>query len=188
MAKRFSPEIKIYYQAAPQPHRNTMLIMRERILEIIPKAQEVISYGMPAFKVNGTIVAGLMANKNHVGYYPFSGSVLKNLKSDLAKFSQTKSALHVPVDKPLTKSLLAKLVKARISQCEITQGKINPKSINNLDKTWRDMKIAAPARRALVSARILKTSDLKKWTLQDLEKLHGIGKTALNLLKPYLKK
>ena len=188
MTKRIPPEVKKLYLAAPMPHRKTMLTMRERILEIVPKAEEVISYGMPAFKVNKNIVAGLLANKKNVGYYPFSGSVLKNFKNELANFSQTKSALHVPVDKPLPKSLIAKLVKARISQCEITQGKVNPKSIYDLDKTWRDMKIAAPARRALVSARILKTSDLKKWTLKDLEKLHGIGKTALNLLKPYLKK
>jgi uncharacterized protein YdhG (YjbR/CyaY superfamily) len=188
MTKRIPPEVKKLYLAAPMPHRKTMLTMRERILEIVPKAQEVISYGMPAFKVNNNIVAGILANKKHVGYYPFSGSVLKNFKSDLANYSQTKSALHVPVDKPLTKSLIAKLVKARISQCEITQGKINPKSITHLEKTWRDMKIASPARRALVAARILKKSDLAKWTFEDLAKLHGIGKTTINRLRPYLKK
>ena len=105
-----------HYQNAPSPQRETMLEMRKRILEIVPKAQEVVSYGMPAFKVDGKIVAGLLANKKHVGYYPFSGSILYLFPDELAKFSTTKSALHVPVDKPLTKTLLSKLIKARLAQ------------------------------------------------------------------------
>ena len=92
-----------------------MLEMRHRILEIIPDAEEVISYGMPAFKLDGVVVAGLLANKKHVGYYPFSGSILKLFPVELAKYSTTLSAIHVPIDKPLTKGLLKKLIKARIN-------------------------------------------------------------------------
>jgi uncharacterized protein YdhG (YjbR/CyaY superfamily) len=102
--------------AAPSPHQETMLEMRDRILEIVPEAEEVISYGMPAFKVEECIVAGLMANKNHVGYYPFSGSILHLFTDELAKYKTTKSAIHVPVDKPLAKGLLKKLIKARLAQ------------------------------------------------------------------------
>ena len=102
-----------HYQSAPSPQRETMLEMRKRILEIVPKAEEVVSYGMPAFKVDGKIVAGLLANKKHVGYYPFSGSILHLFPDELEKFSITKSALHVPIDKPLTKTLLRKLIRAR---------------------------------------------------------------------------
>ena len=91
-----------------------MLEMRGRILEIIPNAEEVVSYGMPAFKVDGTVVAGLLANKSHVGYYPFSGSILKLFPEELGKYKTTLSAIHVPIDKPLTKGLLKKLIKARI--------------------------------------------------------------------------
>ena len=105
-----------HYQRAPSPQRDTMLEMRKRILEIVPRAEEVVSYGMPAFKVDGKIVAGLLSNKKHVGYYPFSGSILHLFPDELAKFSTTKSALHVPVDKPLTKTLLSKLIKARLAQ------------------------------------------------------------------------
>lgn len=170
------------------PHRKTMLTMRERILEIVPKAEEVVSYGMPAFKVNGVIVAGLLANKNHVGFYPFSGSVLKNFKNELINFSQTKSALHVPIDKPLTKSLLSKLIKARISNCAVTNGVEKPARYEKFDRVWQDLGLAAPARRALVNANIIKKADLKNWNYQDLSKLHGIGKNALTILKPFLAK
>ena len=107
-----------HYQNAPSPQRETMLEMRKRILEIVPKAEEVVSYGMPAFKVDGKIVAGLLANKKHVGYYPFSGSILKLFPDELAGFSKTISAIHVPIDKPLTKTLMKKLIKARLSQAK----------------------------------------------------------------------
>ena len=92
-----------------------MLEMRTRILEIVPDAEEVVSYGMPAFKVDGTVIAGLLANKSHVGYYPFSGSILKLFPEDLAKYKTTLSAIHIPVDKPLPKTLIKKLLKARIN-------------------------------------------------------------------------
>jgi len=93
-----------------------MLEMRNRILEIIPDVEEVVSYGMPAFKLDGRVLAGLLANKKHVGYYPFSGSILHLFPEELAKFSTTKSAIHVPVDKPLAKGLIKKLIRARIQQ------------------------------------------------------------------------
>jgi len=115
MVKRIPPVVKEMYNEAPKPHRKTMIEMRNRILEIIPEAEEVISYGMPAFKVDGDIVAGLLANRNHVGYYPFSGSVLHQFPEELAKFSRSKAAIHVPVDKPLSKTLLKKLIKARLA-------------------------------------------------------------------------
>ena len=92
-----------------------MLEIRNRILEIVPDAEEVVSYGMPAFKVDGIVVTGLLANKNNVGYYPFSGSILKLFPEELAKYKTTLSAIHVPVDKPLAKGLIKKLIKARIN-------------------------------------------------------------------------
>jgi uncharacterized protein YdhG (YjbR/CyaY superfamily) len=93
-----------------------MLEMRDRILEIVPAAEEIVSYGMPAFRVDDVIVAGLLANKKHVGYYPFSGSILHLFPDELAKYSTTKSAIHIPIDKPLAKGLIKKLIKARINQ------------------------------------------------------------------------
>jgi len=104
------------YRSAPQPHRATMLEMRRRILRIVPHAEEVSSYGIAAFKVNGTIVGGLLSAKHHVGFYPFSGTILSRFPHELRGFSTTKSALHVPIDKPLSSALLKKLISARISQ------------------------------------------------------------------------
>ena len=115
MARRLPELVKGYYRSAPSPQRETMLEMRKRILEIIPQAEEVISYGMPAFKVEGDVVAGVMPHKKHVGFYPFSGSILRLFPAELEKYSQTISAVHVPVDKPLSKTLLRKIIKARMT-------------------------------------------------------------------------
>ena len=118
VAKQLPVAVRASYQSAPMPHKETMLEMRKRILEIVPDAQEVVSYGMPVFKVDETIVAGLLANKKHVGYYPFSGSILKLFPEELSAFSKTISAIHVPIDKPLTKTLMKKLIKARLTQAK----------------------------------------------------------------------
>jgi uncharacterized protein YdhG (YjbR/CyaY superfamily) len=103
------------YDAAPSPQRETMLVMRERILAVVPGADEVIKYRMPTFVVDGTDVCGLMAHTHHVGYYPYSGSILGQFPDLVAKYGGTKSALHVPVDKPLPASAVRRLVRARLA-------------------------------------------------------------------------
>ena len=160
-----------------------MLAMRKSILEIIPQAEEVVSYGMPAFKFDGNIVAGILHAKNHVGYYPFSGSVLRLFPKELKNFSHTKSAIHVPIDKPLSKTLIKKLIRARISQCPVKTGKIDTSKYSKLDGYWKSLGIAAPARRGLVDNNVLKLSDLKKWTESDFMKIHAMGPKASAIIK-----
>lgn len=188
MAKRLPRNVAQIYRSAPLPHRATMLTMRERILSIVPAAEEVVSYGMPAFRVNGSIVAGVLANRKHVGYYPFSGSVLKLFERELRGYSQTKSALHVPVDQPLSRTMLKKLVSARISQCPVKNGSIDSKRFAARDGAWRALGIAAPARRGLVNADIIRLRDLTKLREADVMKIHGIGGNAMAVLRREMKR
>lgn len=188
MTTRIPTSVSKLYKNAPSPQRETMLEMRNRILAIIPKAEEVVSYGMPAFKIDGHVVAGLMAHKKHIGYYPFSGSVLGNFKKELVGYSKTKSAIHVPIDKPLSKSLLSKLIKSRISQCPIARGEVDLSKYEMLDGAWRKIGLAAPARRALVNAKLLKLSDLKKLSEREFSALHGMGPSAVKVIKVEMKK
>jgi len=174
---------KAIYESAPLPHRKTMLAMRKSILEIMPRAQEVVSYGMPAFKVEESIVAGLLHAKNHVGYYPFSGSVLRLFPKELAKFATTKSAIHVPIDKPLSKTLIKKLIAARISQCPVKTGAVNLSKYEKLDQYWKSLGLAAPARRGLVDKNLYKLNDLKKITRAQFRKIHGVGPSATRIIE-----
>ena len=171
------------YKSAPLPQRKTMLAMRKNIREILPRAEEVVSYGMTAFKVDGNVVAGILHAKNHVGYYPFSGSVLRMFPKELAKFSTTKSAIHVPIDKPLSKTLLKKLVAARISQCSVKAGTIDLANYERLDRYWKSLEIAAPARRGLVDSNIHKLTDLKKITRVQFLKIHAVGPSATKIIE-----
>jgi uncharacterized protein YdhG (YjbR/CyaY superfamily) len=159
-----------------------MLAMRKSILEILPRSEEVVSYGMPAFRFEGNIVAGILHAKNHVGYYPFSGSVLRLFPRELAKYSTTKSAIHVPKDKPLSKALLKKLIAARISQCPVKTGKVDLAKYEKLDSYWKSLGVAAPARRGLVDNKILKLSDIKKWREADFLKIHAMGPKAAAII------
>lgn len=107
-------DIDKVFSKYPAQQRETLEIVRQHILEVIPEAEQCIKYGIPTFTINGKGVAGLAGNKNSCSYYPYSGSVL-NQFPELADWSQTKSALHFPNNKPLTKTLVRKLIKARIS-------------------------------------------------------------------------
>ena len=74
------------------------------------------------------------------------------------------------------------------SSCPVTRGAVDLDWYNARDSVWRELGLAAPARRALVNAGILKKSQLRRFTLAELAALHGIGKTALPKLQPYAKK
>jgi uncharacterized protein YdhG (YjbR/CyaY superfamily) len=109
-------EVDAYIKALEEPKRGTLEELRRAILEVVPDAEQVISYRVPAFRVGGKTVAGFAAFKNHLSYLPFSGSVLPRLADELAGYSGTKSALHFPIDAPLPKPLVEKLIAARLDE------------------------------------------------------------------------
>ena len=102
-----------YLKTVPEPHRSTLKKLRQTILKIEPKAKEVISYGMPAYKIDEGIICGFLASKKHCSYFPFSGSVLKELVKETAKYDQSIGTLRFEVDKPLPQSLVRKLIKVK---------------------------------------------------------------------------
>ena len=109
-------EVDRYIAALPSPQRETIAIVRMRMLRIAPRARQVISYGLPALELDGEIIGGFAAAKRHCSYYPFSGSVLQALATELRGFSHTKGALHFPHDTPLSVELLRRLIAERRRQ------------------------------------------------------------------------
>jgi len=109
-------DVDAYLRDVEEPKRSTLQALRSTILEIIPEAEEVISYRVPAFRVQGKTVAGFAAFKTHLSYLPFSGAVLPRLADDLHGYTMTKSALHFPVDEPLPKALVQKLIAVRLDE------------------------------------------------------------------------
>jgi uncharacterized protein YdhG (YjbR/CyaY superfamily) len=76
----------------------------------VPDAEQCISYRIPAFCVNGKVIAGFAAFTEHLSCLPFSGSILGQLGDTLVSYSMTKSALHFTADNPLPEALLRKLI------------------------------------------------------------------------------
>ena len=109
-------EIDEYLAGLEDPKRSTLDKLRVAILNVIPDAEEGISYGLPAFRVGGKVVAGFGAFKNHLSYLPHSGSVFPVLGDQLDGYTTSSGALRFPTDSPLPTSLVDQLVRVRIAQ------------------------------------------------------------------------
>lgn len=108
-------EIDAYLAAVPEPGRSTLEALRGSILRVVPEAEQVISYGLPGFKVDGVVVAGFAANKKFLSYYPHSGKVLTMAGDAVARFEQTKGSMHFAMDEPLTDELVRLLIQLKQS-------------------------------------------------------------------------
>lgn len=109
-------EVDRYLDALAEPERATLARLRQTILDILPDAEQAISYGVPGFKVGGKTIAGFAAFRNHLSYLPHSGSVFPLLKDELAGYSTSSGALRFGVGKPLPRPLVEKLIAVRLGQ------------------------------------------------------------------------
>jgi len=115
-AKRIPATIDEYLKRVPAGRRKALEDLRVKILSVVPDAEECISYRMPAFRVDGVVVAGFSATAKGCSYFPFSGSTLKSLARDVSGYDRTKASLHFLVDQPLPAALVRKLIKTRIAE------------------------------------------------------------------------
>jgi uncharacterized protein YdhG (YjbR/CyaY superfamily) len=111
-------EVEHYLSKVSEPHRSTLWALRNTILEIIPEAEEVISYGFPGYKINGKVICGFDAFKNHCSFFPHSSLVIPVLQDELKDYKTSKGALQFPADRPLSKDLVEKLIEVRLKQLD----------------------------------------------------------------------
>lgn len=107
-------EVDDYLAGVAEPGRGTLEALRRSILAVVPDAEQGISYGMPAFKVAGKVVAGFAAFKKHLSYLPHSGEVLADVADRLEGYEQTAGSLHFSADVPLPDDLVGALVEAKL--------------------------------------------------------------------------
>jgi uncharacterized protein YdhG (YjbR/CyaY superfamily) len=115
-ASMSSEEIDGYLAALDEPQRSTLSELRKTIMDIVPDAEQIISYGMPAFRLQDKVVGGFGGFKQHLSYFPHSGSVLPELKKDIKSYATSKGTLRFALDIPLPRSLVEKLLAVRIDQ------------------------------------------------------------------------
>ena len=107
----------------PQPQRDTLTALRTTLRDLLPDAAECISYNMPCFKVGGVAVAGFDGFKHHCSYFPHSGNVVQQVSGIPAWCTvASKGTLQFPVDRPLPKTMVRKLVRARLPEIAAKPG------------------------------------------------------------------
>lgn len=112
--------IDAYLDRLGEPQRTTLSRLRSQIATIIPEAEEGLSYGVPAFRIDGKPIAGFSAAKHHVSYLPHSGEILATLTDDeLAGLEASKGALKVPVDGAVPDALLRSLIERRRTEAGV---------------------------------------------------------------------
>ena len=99
------------------PDKRTALeALRKSIKAAAPKAEECISYQLPAFRLNGKLLVAYGAAANHCAFYP--GSVVQAMKDELKDYDTSKGTIRFPANKPLPPALVRKLIKLRIAKNE----------------------------------------------------------------------
>ena len=114
--KRFA-RAEEYIAALDKVPKKRLRELRKIIREAAPKAEEVISYGIPAFKLNGAVLVWYAAFKEHVGFYP-KASGIAAFKAELAGYKASKGAIQFPFEKPIPARLVKKIVRFRIKENE----------------------------------------------------------------------
>src|SRR5215467_13331735 len=103
------------YLARVSPEQRTALNkLRRTIHSAFPRAEECISYGIPAFRLEGRVVAWFAAATHHLSFFP--GGVLEPFKAELKDYETSKGTVRFQPDHPLPAALVRKMIKARIAR------------------------------------------------------------------------
>lgn len=114
MIKKTFKDVDDYLSTQTPSTRQMLETLRQAIRSTAPAAEEMISYQMPAYKLNGQLVF-FAGYKNHIGFYP-TGSGIKNFEKELSAYKGSKGAVQFPLDKPLPLALIKKIVKFRVQE------------------------------------------------------------------------
>ena len=107
--------IGAYLASLEKPKRTALQKLRKDIRAAAPGAVECISYGIPAFRLDGKMIVAFGASAKHCSFYPGAHPVKAHAK-ELAKYSTSKGTIRFSADEPLPTALVRKLVKARVAE------------------------------------------------------------------------
>lgn len=107
-------DIHEYIASHPKEIQKLLEQLRVTIKKAAPKAEEIISYGMPAFKLNGVLV-WFAAHSKHIGFYPMASGIAA-FKKELSIYKSAKGSIQFPLDKPLPLRLITSIVKFRVNE------------------------------------------------------------------------
>jgi len=105
-----------YVAALSDDKRSALERLRKTIRAAAPRAEECISYQLPAFRLDGKVLVLFGASASHYAFYPGSGTAVEAHKDELERYKTSKGTIRFQPDKPLPASLVRKLVKYRIAE------------------------------------------------------------------------
>ena len=114
MSKTKPVTIEEYLSGLDKEKRAALEKLRKVIKSAAPRAEECISYQMPAFRIDGKVLLWFGAGANHCAFYP--GGVVDKFKDELKGFKTSKGTIRFHPRKPIPAELVRKIVKARIAE------------------------------------------------------------------------
>jgi uncharacterized protein YdhG (YjbR/CyaY superfamily) len=105
-----------YIASQPAAVRGILARVRRAIRKGIPRAEEVISYKIPAYKLNGSVVLYFAGWKQHYSLYPAGASILAAFKDELAPYKVEKGTIRFPLSKPVPVKLIERIAKFRAAE------------------------------------------------------------------------
>jgi uncharacterized protein YdhG (YjbR/CyaY superfamily) len=105
-----------YIAAQPQSVQDALKRVRRAILQAVPEAQECISYNMPTYKIGGRRIVHFAGWKTHYALYAASESIVKNFRSELAKYEIEKGTIRFPLSETVPEKLIGRIAKFRAAE------------------------------------------------------------------------
>lgn len=169
---RNSRTVSEYIAGCAPPTQRKLQQLRRTITAAAPGAAETIRYGIPTFQLNGKNLVHFAGYEHHIGFYP-GPRTIGAFRSELKKFSTSRGAIQLPLDRPLPLALVRKTVRF---------------GMDVLSPHDPFASLAAPAQRALKNARIRSLQQLARKTETEVSALHGMGPNAIKRLRSILQK
>jgi len=116
MSKSDIKSVAGYIAAQPAAARAALKRVRGTIRKAMPKAEEVISYGIPAYKLNGRVVIFFAGWKQHYSIYPATDGLAEAFKDELASYEISKGTIRFPLSEPVPVRLIERIAKFRVKQ------------------------------------------------------------------------
>jgi len=113
-AKATPGTIDEYLAGVNAEQRAALEKLRKTVRSVAPQAEECISYGLAAFRLNGRPLVAFGATAKHCAFYLMSGTTVDAHKDALKDYDTSKGTIRFPAEKPLPAGLVRKLVKARV--------------------------------------------------------------------------